>query len=94
MELRDALTQIEVAEVLAERLGRSVRAESIPLDVWERQARTGGLGDHQVETLMKMFRYYERYGFTGNPKVLGWLLGRAPTSFSGFVARVAGSGAR
>jgi nucleoside-diphosphate-sugar epimerase len=85
-----AMTQIEVAEVLSQQLGRPVRAEVVPLDAWEQQARAAGLGDYQVVTLLKMFRYYEQYGFWGNPRVLGWLLGRAPTTFAAFVERIVG----
>jgi uncharacterized protein YbjT (DUF2867 family) len=83
----DALTQTETAAILAEQLGRSVRVQVVSLDVWELGARTSGLGDYQVETLVKMFGYYERYGFWGNSQVLGWLLGRPPTSFAAFVRR-------
>jgi hypothetical protein len=47
------------------------------------------MGDYQVETLVKMFRYYENYGFEGNPRVLGWLLRRPPTTLADFVRDVA-----
>jgi uncharacterized protein YbjT (DUF2867 family) len=83
----EMLSQTEVATILSQQLGRPVRAEAVPLETWERQARESGLGDYQVETLVKMFRYYERYGFWGNPRVLGWLLGRPPTTFVAFVER-------
>jgi hypothetical protein len=59
----------------------------VSLETWERRARESGLGDYQVETLVKMFRYYECYGFWGNPRVLSWLLGRPPTTFAAFVER-------
>ncbi len=85
----EALTQTEVAAILSQQLGRTVRAETVPLETWENRARESGLGDYQVETLAKMFRYYECYGFWGNPRVLGWLLGRPPTTFAAFVERVA-----
>lgn len=84
----ETLSQTEVAAVLSQVLGRPVRAEEIPLDEWANNAQAGGLGDYQVETLLKMFRYYAQYGFGGNPQVLGWLLGRPPTSFRAFVERV------
>ncbi|NIV28395.1 MAG: hypothetical protein GWN58_02435 [Anaerolineae bacterium] len=48
------------------------------------------MGEYQVETLLQMFRYYERHGFWGNPRVLTWLLGRPPTAFASFVERVSG----
>jgi NAD(P)H dehydrogenase (quinone) len=84
-----ALTQTEVAKILGQQLGRPVHAQAAPVDAWEWQARAAGLGDYQVSTLLKVFRYYEDYGFWGNPRVLGLLLGRAPTPFAGFVERVA-----
>jgi uncharacterized protein YbjT (DUF2867 family) len=84
----DVLSQDEVAATLSRHLGREVRAETVPLEAWERGARAAGLGDYQVDTLMAMFRYYERNGFWGNPHVLTWLLGRPPESFGAFVARV------
>ncbi len=81
------LSQFEVAAALSERLGRGVRVEETGLDVWERGARSSGLSDYAVTTLLQMFRYYARHGLVGNPNVLGWLLGRAPTSLETFLAR-------
>ena len=81
------LTQTEVAAVLGEGLGRELRLEVVPLDVWKSGARAAGLDEFQVGTLAKMFRYYERHGLRGNPRVLGWLLGREPVSFRQFVER-------
>jgi hypothetical protein len=83
----DALSQIEVARVLARHLGRPVRAQTQSLEEWERAARASGLGDYQVGTLVQMFGYYEQHGFWGNPNVLGWLLGRPPTTLAAFVER-------
>jgi uncharacterized protein YbjT (DUF2867 family) len=83
----EVLTQTEVAQSLRETLGRPVRAETIPLDSWEAQARSAGLSEYAIETLIAMFRYYEQHGFWGNPHVLTWLLGREPTSFRDFLAR-------
>jgi hypothetical protein len=85
----EALTQTEVAAVLSQQLGRPVRAEAEPVEMWEKRARESGLGDYQIKTLVKMFRYYERYGFWGSPRVLTWLLGRPPTTFAAFAERVA-----
>jgi uncharacterized protein YbjT (DUF2867 family) len=83
----DALKQTEIAAILAAQLGRPVRVQVGSLEAWERGARVSGLGDYQVKTLVKMFRYYEQYGFRGNLKVLHWLLGRPPISFAAFVQR-------
>jgi uncharacterized protein YbjT (DUF2867 family) len=83
----EVLSQAEAAAILSQQLGHPVRAEAVPLETWERRARESGLGDYQVETLVKMFHYYERYEFWGNPRVLGWLLGRPPATFAAFVER-------
>lgn len=83
------LSQTEVAAVLSEGLGREVRVDVVPLEAWKTGARAAGLDEFQVETLAKMFRYYERHGLRGNPRVLGWLLGREPVSFRQFVERAA-----
>ena len=87
----EAMTQTEVAEVLSQQLDRPVCAQVVPLETWERRARDASLGDYQVETLLRMFRYYERYGFWGNPRVLGWLLARPPTTFAVFVGELRAS---
>ncbi|MBU0704308.1 MAG: NmrA family NAD(P)-binding protein [Chloroflexi bacterium] len=85
----ETMSQTEVAAIISQQLERSVRAEVVPLETWEQRARDAGLGDYPVEALLRMFRYYERYGFWGNPRVLSWLLGRPPTTFAAFVRRVA-----
>jgi len=85
----EALSQVEVAAILAGQLGRPVRAETIPCDAWERDARANGLAEYQVKTLLSMFRYYERHGFCGNSNVLRWLLHRPPTTFAAFIQREA-----
>ena len=83
-----AMSQVEIASTLANRLERPVEAEVIPLEEWERNARASGMGNYQVLTLIKMFCYYESYGFTGNTNALSYLLGRQPTSFAEFVNRI------
>lgn len=84
----EAPSQSEVADLLSQRLNRPVVAEVVPIDAWARRARASGLGDYQVETLSKMFGYYERFGFVGNPRVLSGLLGRAPASYAAFLAHL------
>lgn len=82
------LTQNDVASQLAAALGQPVTVEVLTHVEWERSARAGGLGDYAVDTLIKMFRYYEKFGLVGNPNLLNWLLGRSPTSLSTFIQRV------
>jgi uncharacterized protein YbjT (DUF2867 family) len=83
----EVLTQTEVAALIGQQLGRAVRAQVLPRETWTNQARGAGLGDYQVETLVKMFEYYEQHGFWGNPNVLACLLGRKPSSFFDFLER-------
>ena len=85
----DVLTQEQVGVILTRVLKRPVRVERLPLDVWEIGARQAGLSEYAIDTLKRMFVYYERYGFWGNANVLRWLLGRAPTRFEMFVRELA-----
>jgi uncharacterized protein YbjT (DUF2867 family) len=80
------MTQVDVAAVMGRVLAREVTAEQVPLDVWERQARSSGLNAYAVETLLKMFRYYAEVGLVGNSNVLRWLLEKEPTSLETFAA--------
>lgn len=82
------LAQTEVAQTLSQVLKRQVQVEVIPLEAWKSNAEATGLKPYQIDTLISMFRYYDRFGFAGNPNVLGWLLGRPPTTFDQFVRRV------
>ncbi len=83
----EMLSQRDIVVILGERLGQRVRGESIPIEEWGRQARSAGLSEYAVRTLVRMFQYYERNDFCGNSQVLGWLLGRSPTTFAGFLER-------
>jgi uncharacterized protein YbjT (DUF2867 family) len=82
------LSQTEVATTLSQQLNRPVQVKAISLDDWEKQARQAGLGHHQIQALLNMFSYYDRYGLEGNPNVLRWLLGRSPTTLADFTRRV------
>jgi NAD(P)H dehydrogenase (quinone) len=83
------LSQTEIAETFGRTLNKAVRAEAETVEAWDQRARSAGMDDHARETLTKMFRAYARDGFRGNPNVLGWLLGRPPTSLAAFAARIA-----
>ena len=83
----EILDQAQIAAVLAQQIGRPVRAEAIDRDQWAENARRAGQSAEAVDTLRQMFEYYERYGFYGNPTVLRALLGREPATFAQVVAR-------
>jgi uncharacterized protein YbjT (DUF2867 family) len=80
-------SQEEIAADFGRVLGYPVQAEEIPLAVWKAQAEQDGLGEYAVDTLLKMFTYYDKFNFMGNIKVLESLLGRKPTSFEDFLLR-------
>ena len=88
----EILTPNQMAEILGRHLKRVVRAAPISLEMWRQRAQPAGPGGYQLETLEKMFAYYNRNGLWGNSLTLKTLLGRQPTSFSEYVARTIQSG--
>lgn len=85
-----SVSQFAVARILAAALGRSVQVDEITQAVWEHTARAAGMNDYAINTLLAMFTYYEQVGLVGNPNILGWLLGRPPTTLTEFVQRSIG----
>ena len=83
----EVLTQRQIADVLSKKLERPVRAEQIGIEHWTHQAQASGMGQYQIETLIRMFRYYDRYSFWGNSRVLSQLIRRQPVRFEEFVER-------
>ena len=79
------LSSEEIAQALADQLRQPVNAVQTPLESWEKSA--SGLPGDTIKALAAMFRYYDSHGLIGNGNVLGWLLGRRPTSMSHFAAR-------
>ena len=80
----DILTYQEQATILSEYIDRSIRVEQISLNEWKTLAYEAGLRTYSVESLLKMFLYYDLYGFWGSSLVLSTLLQRPPTSFMEF----------
>lgn len=82
------LSQIEVAGHLSNALGLTVNAVEQSREEWEFKARTAGMRENQIKVLLQMFEYYDKFGFTGNSKVLEFLLGEKPVAFNQFLARI------
>jgi uncharacterized protein YbjT (DUF2867 family) len=74
-----------IARILSEHLNIPVRAEAVPVAVWIERARGSGLSEYSAAVLARMFGYYEKFGFRGNPNVMAWLLGRTPNTYSDFL---------
>jgi NAD(P)H dehydrogenase (quinone) len=89
----ESLTRREMAVIMSAVLGRPV--ETAVVDVADWQAHNApALSGKRRERLFKMFRHYDAAGLPpGNPNILRWLLGRAPTSFAAFVKRAAAANA-
>jgi len=79
------LSQIELTLIISQYLGHRVDVEVIPIEEWEANSRNKGMGDYQVKTLIKMFKYYEQFGLIGNSHILEYLLHRSPTSYVSFI---------
>jgi uncharacterized protein YbjT (DUF2867 family) len=86
------ISQVEIAETFGRVLRKPIRAIAEPVAAWSDRARDAGMDEFQRETLMKMFEAYARDGLKGNPNVLGWLLGRPPTSLAAFAEWIAAGG--
>ena len=84
----EILTPTHIAQHMEAALGKGMKAEEMDLKTWQREAEQAGMSGYQVETLLKMFRYYAEYGFWGNPITLSALLGRTPKTYAEFLAGV------
>ena len=87
MASNEILDQNQIAQQIGKTIKREVVAETVDRTVWEKNARAAGSGDYQVNTLLRMFEYYEDFGFSGNSETLTKLLGCEPTTFAEFCSR-------
>jgi uncharacterized protein YbjT (DUF2867 family) len=83
----EVLTPSEIAAAWSAKLGRPVQAQQLAVEDWALRAQAAGLSEYAVDTLARMFRYYDRHGLWGSSRALSHLLGRPPASFDAFVER-------
>jgi hypothetical protein len=88
----EKLTQYEVANQISEGINSPVQAVEQSRQTWRNNARESGMQETQVELLIKMFEYYDKFGLVGNSSVLEFLLGSKPTTFKQFITRTISSG--
>lgn len=88
----EKLTQYEVANQIREGINSPVQAIEQSRQTWRNNARESGMQQTQVELLIKMFEYYDKFGLVGNSSVLEFLLGSKPTTFKQFITRTISSG--
>lgn len=87
-----ALSQIQVASELSSALGISVEAIEQPRNDWHKIAEISGMDRYAIETLLKMFEYYDQFGLVGNANTLHHLLGCEPATFRQFLNKTLKSG--
>ena len=84
-----SMSHVEVAAIFSRVLNRHIRAEPFGFaqdELRERSLRGQSKREEYArENLVKMFKYYDRWGLVGNPNVLMWLLKRKPTSLEVFI---------
>lgn len=81
------LSNSDVARLVGDAIGREVTAVALDRKEWETKARSEGMSEFSVRTLLQMFEYYDAFGFVGNGNVLKWLLERPSTCFEEFLLR-------
>lgn len=83
----DRLTGRDIARTISEVSGTSISAQQSDSWLASTPPRRDEQQDFKIDSLRRLFDHYGRYGITGNPRVLEWLLGRPPTSFRQYVSR-------
>jgi uncharacterized protein YbjT (DUF2867 family) len=81
----DVLSSAQMAQRIAERLGRPVAAHRQPLGEWQRA--NAGLPPYALDALSRMFVCYDAHDFAASSHQLVALLGRKPATFAEFVER-------
>lgn len=82
------LDQRQVAQKISQQIGKPVAAVELSHATWSHNAQQAGLSDLQIDWLIKMFDYYEAFGFWGNSTALANILGRTPNSFENFLQKI------
>ena len=78
----------EIAVVISELSGRAISTELQPVtDFASSQRQPREEDEFPYDAMYRLWGHYSRYGITGNPNVLGWLLGRPPATLREYVAR-------
>ncbi|HVO53841.1 MAG TPA: NmrA family NAD(P)-binding protein [Solirubrobacterales bacterium] len=84
----DLISVEQIAALISQRAGVAVSAEQItPAAFAEMVSGSGNLSQYAIDGIHRLFTYYSFHPLLGNPNVLGWLLGRPPTTFEQYVDR-------
>jgi len=75
----------DLGGIIAGVVGRPI--DVVEIDAKTFAARTGDVGEYRRRAMDAISARYSSHDFVGNPNVLTWLRGRAPTSFEEWVRR-------
>lgn len=82
------LSNRDMADIISRVAGKPIKVQQLPVDVvMQGTPRDNPIDVCGADSLERMFVYYTRHGLTGSPNVLGFVLGRPPTSYEAFVRR-------
>jgi len=84
----EPLSQDDMATIIGQVINRPVEARKIERTDWETRIRSTKMDAYAIDTLLKMFVYYENYGLVGSSQVLEWLLKRPANRFANFIEGV------
>ncbi len=85
----EALNQQDMAQIISQVIGRSVKAEAVPIEAMKEKARAAGASDDRIEQMELMNTHYDAHGFRSNSTILECILGRPANSFASYVKRLA-----
>ena len=83
-------TAHELGAIIGGVMGRQIDVRQIDADTYAKAwlgARDPARATHELSVLRSISARYSAHDFVGNPNVLTWLLGRAPTTYEEFVRR-------
>jgi uncharacterized protein YbjT (DUF2867 family) len=83
----EVLSTLDTANIISDHLGKDIKANLQSMDNWKQKAIDGGLDADRLNTLIKMFEYYDEQDFVGNPAILAELLIHPPTPIKDFLQR-------
>ncbi|AIY07105.1 nucleoside-diphosphate sugar epimerase [Paenibacillus polymyxa] len=81
------LSLSDMIAAMEQHFGHEIKVETPQDEMFAAQLKNLGVGDYQVNTLLKMFQHYNEHGFIGNPNAMTWILGRKSNDFSSFILR-------
>ncbi len=81
------LSSADMARIAGDAFSVGAMAVEQRVEDWQAIARANKLDEYAIDTLSKMFAYYDKHGFAASSFTLEALLGRSPTSFEEFLRR-------